>query len=78
MLVHVARVDDKHKGDMANEPAITFPAEVYKVQTLIDGGIRVTLDLPEDCIPQMAMLAEAKRVGIALNFKATATEQNQD
>jgi hypothetical protein len=49
---------------------IQFPATVYKVQTLTDMGIRVTLDLPEDCIPQMAMLAETKRQGIALLFTA--------
>ena len=53
---------------------ITFPATVYKVQTLIDGGVRVTLDLPEDCIPQMAMLAETKREGIPLIFTAKADE----
>ena len=53
---------------------ITFPAIVYKVQTLIDGGVRVTLDLPEDCIPQMAMLAETKREGIPLIFTATIEE----
>jgi hypothetical protein len=53
---------------------IQFPATVYKVQTLTDMGIRVTLDLPEDCIPQMAMLAETKRQGIPLLF----TAQNYD
>ena len=78
MLVHLAWADDAHKGDMASEPAITFTAAVYKVQTLTDGGIRVTLDLPEDAIPQMAMLAQCQRDGIALDFKATASEQNQD
>jgi len=51
---------------------IVFTASVYKVQTLIDGGVRVTLDLPEDAIPQMAMLAEVRREGIPLIFKATA------
>lgn len=60
------------------EAVIRFTAAVYKVQTLIDDGIRLTLDLPEDCIPQMAMLAECKREGIVLDFKATASEQNQD
>ena len=50
---------------------ITFPATVYKVQTLVDLGVRVTLDLPEDCIPQMAQLAEANRQGIPLMFTAT-------
>lgn len=54
---------------------ITFPATVYKVQTLIDGGIRITLDLPETAIPQAAMLMECKREGIALILKATADEQ---
>ncbi len=49
---------------------IVFTAAVYKVQTLIDGGVRVTLDLPEDAIPQMAMLAEARREGIPLVFRA--------
>jgi hypothetical protein len=40
------------------------------VQTLADGGIRLTLDMPETAIPQMAMLAETKREGIALVFEA--------
>ena len=40
------------------------------MQTLIDGGVRVTLDLPEDCIPQMAMLAETRKDGIPLVFTA--------
>lgn len=31
-------------------PAIEFHATVEKVQTLVDSGIRVTLDLPEDAI----------------------------
>jgi hypothetical protein len=54
---------------------IAFPATVYKVQTLAtDLGIRITLDLPEDCIPQMAMLAEAKREGIPLYFTARVDE----
>lgn len=50
---------------------IKFQAAVYKVQTLVDGGIRVTLDLPETEIPTMAMLAEARRDGIPLMFTAT-------
>lgn len=55
--------------------AIEFDAVVYKVQTLAqDNGVRVTLDLSEDAIPQMAMLAECKRQGIALHITATAQE----
>ena len=45
---------------------IQFTASVYKVQTLVDGGIRVTLDLPETAIIQMAALAECQVNGIAL------------
>jgi hypothetical protein len=49
---------------------IIFNAIVYKVQTISDNGIRITLDLPEDSIPVMAMLAETKRAGIPLKFIA--------
>jgi hypothetical protein len=52
------------------EAAIRFEAIVAKAQTLADGGIRITLDLPEDAIPQMAMLIEAKREGLPLEFEA--------
>ena len=52
------------------EAVIRFDAIVYKVQTLADGGVRVTLDLPETAIPQMAMLAETKREGVPLVFTA--------
>ena len=55
-----------------SDPVIRFPATVYKVQTLIDGGVRVTLDLPETAIPQMAMLAQCKADGIPLMFTAEA------
>ena len=58
--------------------AIIFQATVYKVQTLAtDLGVRVTLDLPEDAIPQMAMLAEAKRQGISLVFTAQVDGEPQ-
>ena len=57
---------------MAKDNIIKFPASVYKLQTLVDNGIRLTLDLSETCIPQMAMLAECKREGIPLVFEAKA------
>jgi hypothetical protein len=56
---------------------IKFEASIYKVQTLADHGVRVTLDLPEDAIPQMAMLAEAQRQGLYLTFTAKAEPQNR-
>lgn len=52
------------------EAVIRFEAIVAKAQTLADGGIRITLDLPETAIPQMAMLIEAKREGVPLTFEA--------
>ena len=54
------------------EAVIRFDAIVAKAQTLADGGIRISLDLPESAIPQMAMLIEAKREGVPLEFMAKA------
>lgn len=42
----------------------TFTAEVARVQTLADGGLRVTFDLPESDIEAVAMLMAFKRFGI--------------
>lgn len=50
--------------------AVEFVASVAKVQTLVDGGIRVTLDLPETAIMQAAQLMECKRAGVALDVSA--------
>jgi len=47
---------------------IEFIAEVNKVQTLADNGIRVTLDLPENTTEQMRLLAECKRWGVVLKI----------
>jgi len=56
----------------ASKPAqpIEFVAVVYKVQTLADGGLRVTLDLGEGDIPQAARLMECKRNETALSIVA--------
>jgi hypothetical protein len=61
---------------------IVFQSTVYKVQTLIDMGLRVTLDLPEDAIAQAAQLMECKRQGIVLyvrmSDKPPANRNKQD
>jgi hypothetical protein len=44
--------------------SVTFNAQVARVQTLADGGLRVTLDLPESAIEQVACLMAFKRVGV--------------
>ena len=54
------------------KPAIEFDASVIRVQTMESGALRVVLDMPEDSIPQMAMLAECKRNGIYLHVRCEA------
>lgn len=41
-------------------------AAVSKIQTLVDGGLRVTLDLPESAIVEAAWLMVCKRDGVAV------------
>jgi len=53
-----------------------FDATVYKVQTLSDGGLRVTLDLPESAIAQAAALMECKRNEIALKVSVEVSQSN--
>jgi hypothetical protein len=53
-------------------------ATVYKVQTLVDGGVRVTLDLPETAIMQMAQLAECQRFGVVLEITCKTEDKQND
>ncbi len=48
------------------DDALSFDAAVYKVQTLVDNGLRVTLDLPEQAIDAAAVLMAIKREGLAV------------
>jgi hypothetical protein len=67
------QIHPSHK--MANKKIeIKFPAQVSQVRTLADGGLRVVIDLPEDAIPQSAMLMECKRQGIPLVVTIRADE----
>ena len=45
-------------------PEIRFPAQIVKVQTLADGGIRLTADLPEGYVLSAARLMECKQRGV--------------
>lgn len=56
------------------EEAITFPAEIIKVQTMQDGAIRVTLDLSADKVAIAAKLMEAKQCGCILEVAALAIQ----
>ena len=46
---------------------IEFTCTVYKVQTLADGGIRVSLDLPDSSIMQAGALMHCQLTGHGLN-----------
>jgi len=67
-------------SEKGNPAAIRFYAQVYKVQTLVDNGIRVTLDLAETETVIMAKLAECQRFGSLLNVTAIpfVTERNNE
>ena len=71
MFVDVQADVRENEGDLA-EAVIRFDAIVYKVQTMADGGVRLTLDMSENAIPQMAMLAQTKVDGIVLDVQARA------
>ena len=57
---------------------IRFWATVAKVQTLADGGLRVSLDLPETAIVAAAELMACKRVGRVLDLVGTEHKQQAD
>jgi hypothetical protein len=57
-----------------SDDTLTFDATVAKVQTLVDNGIRVTLDLPETAIEAAAVLMALKREQRALSVQVTLHE----
>lgn len=62
---------------MQMSDTVKFWAVVSKVQTLADGGIRVTLDLGEDAIVAAAELMTLKRSGIVLDVTCTARREDE-
>ena len=54
----------------------TCHAEIYKVQTLVDGGLRLTLDLPETAIAQAAQMMDWKRNGAAIKIDCIAIQEH--
>jgi len=57
---------------------IEFTAQVARVQTLADGGLRFTLDAPESCVMQAAELMTCKRFGVVLKVRCSAMETGSD
>ena len=62
----------ENEGELM-EP-IKFKAEVAKVQTMADGGVRVVLDLGEDGRRVMEALTKHKQDGHFLAIEAIETE----
>ena len=48
---------------------ISLVGQVYKVQTLVDGGIRLTIDLPESAAVEMGRLAYYQINGVAAEIE---------
>jgi len=66
---------DLEEAEEADRATIKFKAHVWKVGTLGGaGGLRVSLDLDQAYIKQMAMLAECQHELIELEFVATARD----
>ena len=63
---------------MTKDPSIRFDAIVYKVQTLVDGGIRLTLDLSGTNATTIMALINAKQPGISLAVAAVAINNEED
>ena len=57
---------------MTTKNKIVFVASVASIKTLVDGGIRITFDLPEDAITQAAALMACRRDGIPLKVEVMA------
>lgn len=60
------------------DAAIVFDAVVSKVATLVDGGLRVHLDLPETAIKQVSSLMELKRDGIPVRVAVVAMADSRE
>jgi len=61
--------------EAVDKDSIKFKAHVWKVGTLGTGGLRVILNLDQEFIKEMAMLAECQHGLIELEFEATAREE---
>ena len=60
------------------KPAIEFPATVYKVQTLVDNGVRLTLDLPETGVDMLTPLGKLQVYGVVLLVRLEDYEDGKE
>ncbi len=59
---------------MASDGVIVI-GQVYKVQTLVDGGVRLTLDLPESAVKVMGELARFQVESVAVKIAIKPAEK---
>lgn len=58
------------------DEAIRFQAQIFKISTLIDGGIRLTLDIGAVDPSVIVALFDAKQPGILLEVAAIGVSQS--
>jgi len=60
---------------MSKDNVIQFPAQVWSIKTLVDGGINVTLALSEKQIKQVSQLLECKQRGALIEVAIVPIER---
>jgi len=70
---HSSKLAETWKEKEEKVETIKFKAHVWKVGTLGSGGLRVILNLDQEFIKEMAMLAECQHELIELEFQAYST-----
>ncbi len=56
---------------------VKFWAEIAKVQTMADGGLRVYFDLPEGAVEQAAILMQYKRLGVVADVTVIPRQDDE-
>jgi len=64
-----------HEWPPKEDAVIRFQAQVFKIQTLIDGGLRLTLDLGAVTPETIIALFDAKQPGVMLEVAAVAVKE---
>ena len=61
-----------------SDKTIRFSAQVFKIATTIDGGIRLTLDMGETDPNMVMALINAKQPGVILECACLAIDVNKE
>jgi len=62
---------------ISEDSLIKFTAVCEKVQTLTDGGIRITLDLDAGAIEQASQLMQVRRINALLEVVAVVVQNGE-